>query len=81
MSRSKSFVPVFALLLGLAPCASNARSYTHLHDQALNYFAASATQSQVAANSKGRPGEREFAANSKGRPGEFSNHGAAPEEC
>jgi hypothetical protein len=69
MFSFRKFAPAAAVVLGLGAYASAAPSFAASHGQAYSYVSGhSATQ--VAANSKGRPGENQVAANSKGRPGE-----------
>lgn len=74
MTNVRTLIPAMAFAIALAPIAgAGVFAYGAAQDTA--YLSTPAAYVQLAANSKGRPGEfasHQVAANSKGRPGEFS---------
>lgn len=75
MSKFVKLIPALALAAALSPLAANAHSQSSSPKAA--YAVSSATASQQAANSKGRPAEftptqsGQVAVNAKGRPSEL----------
>jgi hypothetical protein len=67
MVTFRKLAPAAAFVLALGAYASATPSFGAAHEQA---YVSGHAATQVAVNSKGRPGENQVAANSKGRPGE-----------